>query len=130
VVRQGAFRSICTQLLASGGAGSTGSWELGAGRWELLGAGRRGGVDRVNQKIKKPKLKAKTICHLPFAWLLVAAADVVAARRDAVLAQPSEAPRPAPQGPVLHLGTGAAASFQRIFWDLGPGHKPDISLEK
>ena len=20
--------------------------------------------------------------------------------------------------------------FQRIFWDLGPGHKPDISLEK
>jgi hypothetical protein len=20
--------------------------------------------------------------------------------------------------------------FQRLFWDLGPGHKPDISLEK
>jgi hypothetical protein len=20
--------------------------------------------------------------------------------------------------------------FQRIFWDLGPGHKPNISLEK
>jgi hypothetical protein len=20
--------------------------------------------------------------------------------------------------------------FQRIFWDLGPGHRPDISLEK
>jgi hypothetical protein len=20
--------------------------------------------------------------------------------------------------------------FQRFFWDLGPGHKPDISLEK
>jgi hypothetical protein len=23
---------------------------------------------------------------------------------------------------------GAAASFQRIFWDLRPGHKPDILL--
>jgi hypothetical protein len=25
---------------------------------------------------------------------------------------------------------GAAASFSTDFWDLAPGHKPDISLEK
>jgi hypothetical protein len=31
---------------------------------------------------------------------------------------------------AIRIFAGAAASFQRIFWDLGPGHKPDISLEK
>jgi hypothetical protein len=30
----------------------------------------------------------------------------------------------------MQPATGAAASFQRIFWDLRPGHKPYISLEK
>jgi hypothetical protein len=30
----------------------------------------------------------------------------------------------------VYVYAGAAASFSTDFWDLGPGHKPDISLEK
>jgi hypothetical protein len=34
---------------------------------------------------------------------------------------------------IWHLASGIQVRrpvFQRIFWDLGPGHKPDISLKK